>query len=501
MNTTAGNLGNIADRGQPADHVAIIDLLTPDAPRQYTYGALAQLIDGVARFLTEKGLARGARVAILSLNRVEYVAAYLGIMKAGLVAVPVNIKLPTHTIEHIILDSDIEFAFVDAARALSDLKIPYLDFDEEGSNGFKSLIKPGTFEAAAPDAHEIAQILYTSGSTGVPKGVPLTHAGMLWALDETAKAGLEQERQIVAQPLFHMNGLMVVKSVIYNGSSIVIMPAFDTTSYGEAIAHWHVSRIFAVPTMMARVLRDLSDKNLDFSAITHVTLSSAPTTEALIRKLMQVFPTAIVDVSYGCTEAGPRIFGQHPAGKPKPILALGTVANGCEIQLIDGTTDEGVLLVRTPAVTGGYLNLRAKSGEALRDGWYYTGDVVRRDAEGFYYFVGRADDMFICSGENIYPGDVERMLEKHASVQQAAVIPLADEERGQVPTAFIVLRAGEKLETAEIKSFAIANGPAYQHPRRVAFVDELPLAGTNKIDRNALFHDAVNRERNALWNN
>jgi acyl-CoA synthetase (AMP-forming)/AMP-acid ligase II len=495
------NLGALPRWKEQDARVAIIDLFRPDAPRLYTYGELNGLIDGVARFLTSCGLARGSRVAILSLNRVEYIATYLGIMRARMVAVPVNVKLPAATIEFVLKDSGVALMFNDSGRGSMGVAIRSIDFDDPGPQGFASRIAPARFDTLDAEADEVAQILYTSGSTGVPKGVPLTHSGMLWALEGATRSGLEEERQIVAQPLFHMNGLMVVKSVLRNGASIVVMPSFDAKSYVQALLQFSVTRIFAVPTMLARVLREIDGKALDFSRITNITLSSAPTTESLVRKVSDAFGGAMVDVSFGSTEAGPRIFGPHSDGLPKPILALGAAVPGCDILLEDNgkASSEGVLLVRNPAVMSGYLNLPHKTAEVLRDGWYRTGDVIRRDEKGFYYFVGRADDMFICSGENIYPGDVEKMLERHPAVQQAAVVPLVDEERGQMPTAFLVIRQGMGASVEEIRSFSIASGPAYQHPRRIAFLTELPLAGTNKIDRKALIETAAEFEREGRW--
>ncbi|MBX9592314.1 MAG: acyl--CoA ligase [Hyphomonadaceae bacterium] len=494
-----GNLGDVLCRHADADGFAIIDLLKPEEAKKFTYSALHGIVDGVADFLVSFKLPRGTRIAILSLNRVEHVATYLGIMKAGMVAVPVNIKLPKATTDYIMADSGVAFAFVDAAHAGIATSIPSINFDDDGPSGFAARIIPARFDAVQPVPNETAQILYTSGSTGVPKGVPLTHSGMLWALDGVTRPGAQAERQILAQPLFHMNGLMVVKSALRNGSSIVIMPSFEARSYAEALVQWGVTRIFAVPTMLARVLRETEGWGLDFSRVSAITLSSAPTTEALIHKVAQAFPAAAVDVSYGCTEAGPLIFGKHPSGLAKPMLALGASVDGCEIRLEEGTPDQGVLLIRNPAVMPGYLNLPGKTAEVLHDGWYRSGDVVRCDQQGFYYFVGRVDDMFVCSGENIYPGDVEKMLEKHDAIHQVAVVPLPDEERGQMPAAFIVLHKDEELTVEDVKSFALLNGPAYQHPRRVAFVAELPWAGTNKIDRKALAGKAIELEREKRW--
>lgn len=135
----------------------------------------------------------------------------------------------------------------------------------------------------------------------------------------------------------------------------------------------------------------------------------------------------------------------------------------------------------------------------LQDGWYYSGDVMRRDADGFYYFVGRADDMFVCGGENIYPVEVEKLLELHPDVRQSCVVPLADEERGQIPVAFVVRRDGSALDADGLKQHALANGPAYQRPRRIRFVSELPWAGTNKVDRNALLLQARQLEAHQAW--
>ncbi|PTN50891.1 AMP-dependent synthetase, partial [Achromobacter xylosoxidans] len=183
-----------------------------------------------------------------------------------------------------------------------------------------------------------------------------------------------------------------------------------------------------------------------------------------------------------------------------PALALGYPLDPAQVRLADGPgPDQGVLLMKNPAVLAGYHNLPEKSAQVLKDGWYYSGDVLRRDADGFYYFVGRADDMFVCSGENIYPVEVEKLLESHPDVRQSCVVPLADEERGHIPVAFVVRRDDSRLHADALKRHALEHGPAYQHPRRIRFVDELPWAGTNKIDRNALLLAARELEAQHAW--
>ena len=158
----------------------------------------------------------------------------------------------------------------------------------------------------------------------------------------------------------------------------------------------------------------------------------------------------------------------------------------------DGDTpDQGVLYMRSPMVMQGYHNLPEKTGEALHDGWYRSGDIVRRDENGFYYFVGRADDMFVSGGENIHPGEIEAMLERHPDIHQAVVVPIDDELKFKKPVAFVVTRPGATPSEAVIQQFALANAAPYLHPRRVWFVPEMPLAGTNKIDRLALTERAA----------
>ena len=497
------NLGDLVDRSRDLDRIAVIDLLRRDAPREWSHRAIDAHANGVARLLTDAGLPRGASVAILALNRAEYIISYFGIMRAGFVAVPVNTKLPRETIDYIFEDSRIAFAFADGPRRqLVPAAVPAIDFDDAGPDGFAARVVPGAFETLPEGADEIGQILYTSGSTGRPKGVPLSHAGQLWALETlTAATVPETERSIIAQPLFHMNGLFQSKSVFATNGSVVYLPGFDVPDYVDALERYQVTNVMAVPTMLARVVKDEAAlAGRDFSALKRIRLGSAPLTLGLIERIRAAFPGIPVTNGFGTTEAGPAVFGPHPDGLPQPPLAVGYPLAGGEVRLVDGPSDdEGVLIMRNPAVTPGYLNLPSQSAKVLDAGWYRSGDVFRRDAQGFYYFVGRADDMFVCSGENIYPGEVEKLLERHPDVQQAAVVPLPDEERGQVPVAFIVRRGEGAIAVDEVKRFAIDNGPAYQHPRRVAFVADLPWAGTNKIDRKALIEEARTREAAAGW--
>jgi long-chain acyl-CoA synthetase len=496
------NLGDLVDRSSTLDKEAIIDLAVPGQPRVYTHTEIDRLANGVAKYLTGRGLARGTHIAILALNRAEYVITYFGIMRAGLVAVPANIKVARDTIDFVMEDAKIALAFVDSAnRHQVRDGIPVIDFDDAGPDGFAALIKPADFDSVVTSRDEVGQMLYTSGSTGRPKGVPLSHYGQLWAIStRTSGAQNADERYIIAQPLFHMNGLFGMKTVFAANASVVLLPSFETRSYIEAIAKYKVTSAGAVPTMWARVIKETELlKANDITSVKRLMLGSAPMTMGLWDKIKQVLPNVTISLGYGTTEAGPAVFGPHPKGIPTPPLALGYPITLDSVKLVNGTENEGVLLMRNPSVMDHYHNLPQQTAKALQDGWYNSGDVMRRDENGFYYFVGRADDMFVCSGENIYPGEVEKLIERHPQVQQAAVVPLPDEERSQVPVAFIVTRADARPTVDEIRKFTIANGPAYQHPRRVEFVNELPWAGTNKVDRKALIARARELEAAKGW--
>jgi long-chain acyl-CoA synthetase len=497
------NLGDLPDRTGNLDEEAVVDLALPASPRIYSHRQIDRLANGVARYLTDRGFARGTHIAILSFNRAEYVVAYFGIMRAGCVAVPVNIKLVRDTIDYVMDDASIQLAFVDAVnRSLVRDGIPVIDFDDAGPSGFAATIKPGDFASVAAGPDEVGQMLYTSGSTGRPKGVPLTHHGQLWALSSrTNRAALkDSDRYVIAQPLFHMNGLFALKTIFATNASVVLLPGFETRSYIEAIAKYQVTAATAVPTMWARVVKEteLLAQN-DITSVRRLMLGSAPMTMGLWDKIKQALPNVTLSIGYGTTEAGPAVFGPHPKGIPTPPLALGCPLSPESVKLINGSDNEGVLLMRNPAVMAQYHNLPQQTAKAIADGWYYSGDVMRRDENGFYYFVGRADDMFVCSGENVYPGEVEKLLERHPQVQQAVVVPLPDEERSQVPVAFIVTRADARPSVEEIRKFTLANGPAYQHPRRIEFVNELPWAGTNKIDRQSLIDRARKLEAAQGW--
>ena len=287
-----------------------------------------------------------------------------------------------------------------------------------------------------------------------------------------------------------MNALALAKLACAAHATIVLLPRFEARAYLEAIGHYRPTWLTAVPPMIAMMLRETDTlAHADLSSVEFIRMGSAPVSASLMEATHRVFPKAAVTNAYGTTEAGPVVFGPHPNGLPQPENSVGTPHPGVQLRLVDGgnrDVDQGVLEMKCPAVMLGYHNRPDVPSPVTPDGYYITGDVFRRDEDGFHYFIGRTDDMFVSSGENIYPADVERMLERHPDVGQAVVIPVDDEIKGAKPVAFIIPKAGRNPSEDAIKQYALANAPAYQHPRFVWFVDELPLASTNKVDRAAL---------------
>ncbi len=489
------NLGQLFDADALGrDRIAIIDHAHEPA-LHVTYGELSDMAAATARALGRSGLARGDRVAILSANRAEFLAAYLGAMQAGLVAVPVSWRFPRELCAAVLRDSGARLVFCDAERlAVCPPDLQAVVFGKTVGTtradvqAFERFVDPGPFEPVVPEADETAMLLYTSGSSGRPKGVRLSHQSHLWVVQmRMAGQNLADHRYLIAAPLYHMNALALAKLVLAAGATMVLLPQFRASSYLRAIEQHRCTWLTAVPPMIAMMLRETEQvARTDFSSVQHLRMGSAPVSAALLDAIRGAMPHVAVVNAFGSTEGGPVVFGPHPQGLPTPPLSVGYPHPAVDLRLIDDdgrTAEQGVLQLRSPGVMSGYHERPDLASPFTADGYYVTGDVFRRDADGFHYFVGRSDDMFVCGGENIYPSEVERLVESHPAVVQACVVAVPDAIKGHKPEVFVVLRDGCAPSEDEIKRHCLARAPAYMHPRAVHVVDRLPLTASNKVDR------------------
>ncbi len=493
----AFNLGALTPTGTDPERLALIALDEAGKETRYTYGELDRQAQAVARGLARRQIHRGQTIAVLSANCAQFLVLLLGALRAGVSVTPVNYKFPKTLSDLVIEDSGASCVFTDAARAAQAPEgLPSVIFGAQGDEGFDAFLDPGVFPPIVPAPDERALLLYTSGSTGRPKGVSLTHSSHLWVVKtRLGEQDLSDQRYLIAAPMYHMNALALCQLALAGASTIILMPQFDAKGYIRATSRYRATWLTSVPPMMAMLLREHETlAQADLSSVQVVRMGSAPVSEALLAAIRAAMPHARIVNAYGTTEGGPIAFGTHPEGIPQPELSIGYAHAQVQVRLIDAngqSADQGVLHLKSPGVMAGYHNRPDIKTAITPDGYYVTGDVLRRDAQGFYYFVGRNDDMFVCGGENIFPGEVEKVLETHPGIEQACVIAVPDAIKGHKPVAFVVLAEGAALDAAAIKSYVLQHAPAYQHPRHVWIVPALPLASTGKVDRHELKRRAL----------
>ena len=481
------------------DRIAIIDL-APENPREVLYRELEERLNRVARLLIDSGLKPGDRVAVSISNRFEFIEIFFGAMRAGIVPVPLNTKLGAETLGYIMRDAECVGAIIEEAAnphvaELAEAIGCRLRIAFEARPGWRrygeaiASAEPRFEPSRLADDHPSFQP-YTSGSTGRPKGVVLTHAGQCWWIRCLQKywPGQPEHRTLAAVPLYHKNAMAgAIKPMLSWGASVVLLPNFEPRRFLQALSHYRCTHAGAVPAVFTLLLqeRDLIE-TLDFSALKGLKIGSAPTPKELLDAVEAAFGVAASE-SYGLTEGGPVMIGTPKDGRAVPHGSCGVVWPEGEVKLVDSEGNEnpgyGELWVRNPGVTPGYWKLPEVNRERLKDGWLSTGDVFSKDAQGFFYFRGRTDDMFNSGGENIYPLEIENMLLRNAAVAEASVVPIPHRIKGEVPVAMVVKAKGRDITEEELKQFCLSAGPAYAHPRRIVFVGELPLNGPGKIDR------------------
>ena len=434
----------------------------------------------------------GDRIGILCSNRVEFLEIFYGAMRAGIVPVSIGVLLPKDTVTWIVEDSDVRLVFCDGSlkQNLPD-GVAYVDVDSGGADGLKAFKRPGAFTPFAPD-HQLGGVpaLHLRIDRPAEGRFAVRHCAHSWVAETISRDRdfSPSDRMIVAAPLYHKHAMNSIKCVLVGGSTVVLMRKFDPRRYVEVINRYKTTVVSGVPTIFAMMLqqRDLL-AGRDYSFVRLATMGGAPATDTLIDAVAETFPLADIVQIFGITEASAALFGRHPQRAERPRHSIGWPIAGNEFRLVGGEDENfGTLHVRSPGLMNGYHNNPAEMARRLKDGWFDTGDILRKDPTGWYYFIGRSDDMFVSSGHNIYPSEVEVMLERHPDVEQAIVVPAPDEIKYRIPWAFIVKRAGSNLSEEDVKQHALKNAPPYQYPRKVIFVPTMPMNAIGKIDRKGM---------------
>ncbi len=501
MTTLPQNLGYLFDQPLERDPSAIVVI---QGDHRLSYEELNGRCNRLANVLRDLGVRAGDRVALLFDNDFRFLDCCFGAMRIGAIPVPLNIRMGDDALAFILDDCEAQVLIASAgmssrARALAPRVPRVRDLVVDEESPADAIAYDAALAGASPDLPRqridpkgVCMQPYTSGSTGKPKGVLLTHHGQVWNTEVIRSAGgiNAQERGLVAVPLYHKNAMIgTVKPFLLAGGSFVILNGFDPVRVIEAIERHRVTFMTGVPAMFKMILGEKAAlAQHDVSSVQYVACGSAEVPQELLSEFERQFGAPMAE-SYGLTEGGPVPIINRRGARLK-LGSCGTAFPGCEVRLVaeDGVTDvgddqPGELVTRNPGLAAGYWKRPEATAQKFRDGWLHTGDLMRRDSDGYFYFLGRRDDMINVAGENVYPKEVEDLLLRHPAVVDVCVVPMPHEVKGSVPVAFVVESEPGACSEEELKEFTLAHGAPYAHPRRIFFLDALPLGGTGKVDR------------------
>jgi long-chain acyl-CoA synthetase len=482
------NLATLID-DHAAEHPALVS-----RGRVTSYGELRDQVARMRGGLAARGVAPGDRVAIVAANNWYFVAGYLAVLGAGAVAVPLNPQSPPPEIEA-------ELARVGARLAIVGPSAGDLGVDPASVPGFEGAVPVGDLldaEAApvedrAPD--DVAVLLFTSGTAGSPQPAMLTHGNLTSNIDQVlanpARPEGADEVALCALPLFHVFGLNAVLGVTLRvGGTAVLVERFDPHTSLEAVAEHQVSILTGVPTMWA-AWAALPDARPDAMASVRYAVSGAAPLEAATRRAVNERFGIDLTQGYGLTEASPAV--TTGLGHGAPDGSIGVPLPGVSLRLVDAdgedalVGDPGEIWVKGPNVFPGYWGDEDATRKALTDdGWLRTGDMAVVDDDGFLSLVDRAKDVIIVSGFNVFPAEVEEVLELHPAVDAAAVVAVPHPHSGEAVKAFVVLADGAVVDEQSLTDHAAAHLARYKCPSTIAFVDEVPHGVTGKVLRRAL---------------
>jgi long-chain acyl-CoA synthetase len=458
---------------------------------RYTYRQQLDRLRRLATLLGDLGTAPGDRVAMLSGNSIALVELYLAIPATGRVEVPLNFRWADPELAYALEDSGAEVLFCDRDPGkLADKVGRVIRIDTGELDELIAAASPGSFaDDLAGDT--LAGLFYTGGTTGASKGVMLTHGNLMAnAVAMQLLTPLEPEDvYVVIAPIFHAAGSISLLQCILAGCREVVVPVFDAGAILDLIEAEGASMTVMVPTMVAAVVEEQLVRPRDMSSMRFLMHGGSPIATETVRRAVQAFPTTELVHVYGCTETSPLFCGmrheERNLGTARERSA-GIPVMGYElaIRAIDGTElppgEAGEVTARGANVMAGYWNKPEATGAALRDGWYWTGDIGTVDEEGNIYLLDRSKDMIISGGENVYCTEVEEVLYRHPAVLEAAVFGIPHETWGETVHAQIVLRT--PVDADELVAFCREHIAGYKVPRSIAFQDEpLPKSGPGKV--------------------
>lgn len=498
-------------RRQAAAYEKRTFLIDADSGRTVTYGELDAVTGRLAAGFAKLGLEKKDRVALLHANHPDFILCYLSVIRAGGVAVPVNTVYPPPEIAYIVNDSGARMMVTTGdlypkAREISR-DLPALEkiiVKKEGQTLEQALAEEaGTLHAgksADCDPGDLALLFYTSGTTGRPKGVMITHRNLTFSGPNVAQSyGLrENDVTIAALPLVHVfaNASPVFGS-LSSGGTVVVMERFRTEAVFEAVERYGVTWYPGVPTMFHYLLAGFSENRRDLSTLRMLLSGGASLSVEALGALEDKFGVTVLEV-YGLTESTGLVTANPVYGERKPG-SIGVAVSGVEARIADARGgpvppgEIGELIFSGPNACAGYWNLPEQTAEKIRNGWVHTGDHAYRDEDGYFFIVGRDKELIITGGYNIYPREIEEVLYLHPGVHEVAVTGVAHPEKGEVPKAFVVPAPGAKPDEAQLRDHCKAHLAPYKVPE-IAFMDDLPKNPTGKIMKDRLAKNRTHGE-------
>jgi long-chain acyl-CoA synthetase len=461
---------------------------------ELSYQLLNEASARVAGLLKSKGVEPGDRVGIMLPNVPHFPVVFYGALRAGAVVVPMNVLLKPREVGFYLEDPEAKLVFA------------WHDFAEAAEQGAADagaealLVKPGEFEQmlfeqeadhgmADRSGEDTAVILYTSGTTGTPKGAELTHDNLLGNVDTILSSLIEMQPDDVvlgALPFFHVFGLTCgLNSTVCAGGTLTLIPRFDPDHALEIIERDGVTIFEGVPTMYVGMLHSAKADSADVSTLRLCVSGGSAMPGEVLRGFEEKFGCKILE-GYGLSETSPVASFNHP-DRERKVGSIGTPIEGVEMKVVDEDDNEvaqgevGEIVIKGPNVMKGYWRKEDETRKAITDGWFHTGDMARVDDQGYFFIVDRKKEMILRGGYNVYPREIEEVLYEHPAIAECAVVGVPDDKMGEEVGAAVVVKRGEDVSADEIKSYVKDQVANYKYPRRIWFVDELPKGPTGKI--------------------